>query len=441
MHSLPTMVRSFSRHHRKRSQSDSLLVDGRQLSDGAMAGLVGEHASMVRMSAAKAAGSQAVEKSNQSATAALTSINVVASAGVEASFRSMPNLERVSRMVGHSHGSIHGPSHLAPHAQHQPQPQHLLQHLQRQSGGPEAAHTAGNVAGSAGSQQAPRRSDLQSRLATGAAAAVTDHSPLRPASRLSRSVVAGFQGGGGTSIDGDEDLTPAAGGCPLPPGQQQPARPHLARQLGLLPLTRGSAHGGEGQGGDAGASEAAALRQLRFSLASRQHSGVSSSLAAARQSYAFRVRDCGVALATQTAAGLAAALLAFTLYSFIGTYVCMLVRAGKAVNFVPYAPKSCPAAACTAPSAWRAGARRLAPGVSGLTPLSKGRRRQDRAAAAAAAGPGADAGAAAGAASPHQHRAGEFAGRPRERQSCAACEASGDVQRSRLTGRNPCSLP
>ncbi|KAI3428453.1 hypothetical protein D9Q98_007280 [Chlorella vulgaris] len=291
MHSLPTMVRSFSRHHRKRSQSDSLLVDGRQLSDGAMAGLVGEHASMVRMSAAKAAGSQAVEKSNQSATAALTSINVVASAGVEASFRSMPNLERVSRMVGHSHGSIHGPSHLAPHAQHQPQPQHLLQHLQRQSGGPEAAHTAGNVAGSAGSQQAPRRSDLQSRLATGAAAAVTDHSPLRPASRLSRSVVAGFQGGGGTSIDGDEDLTPAAGGCPLPPGQQQPARPHLARQLGLLPLTRGSAHGGEGQGGDAGASEAAALRQLRFSLASRQHSGVSSSLAAARQSYAFRARD------------------------------------------------------------------------------------------------------------------------------------------------------
>jgi hypothetical protein len=359
----------------------------------------------------------------------------VASAGVEASFRSMPNLERVSRMVGHSHGSIHGPSHLAPHAQHQHQPQHLLQYLQRQSGGSEAAHTAGNgnVAGSAGSQQAPRRSDLQSRLATGGAAAVTDHSPLRPASRLSRSVVAGCQGGGGTSIGGDEDLTPAAGGGPLPPEQQQPARPHLARQLGLLPLTRGSAHG-EGQGGDAGASEAAALRQLRFSLASRQHSGVSSSLAAARQSYAFRVRDCGVAPATQIAAGLAAALLAFTLYSFIGTDVCVLVRAGKAVNFVPYALKSCPAAACTAPSAWRAGARRLAPGVSGLTPLSKGRRRQDRAAAAAAAGPGADAGAAAGAASPHQHRAGEFAGRLRERQSCAACEASGDVQRSRLPG-------
>ena len=81
LHSLPTMVRSFTQRPPQRSQSGSLLVEGSQLSDGQLA-------------PGGARASLAPEKSNQSAGAMLTCISVVASAGVQPSSSSMPNLQR-----------------------------------------------------------------------------------------------------------------------------------------------------------------------------------------------------------------------------------------------------------------------------------------------------------------------------------------------------------
>ena len=83
LHSLPTMVRSFSHRPPQRSQSGSLLVEGSHLSDGQLAP-AGTRASLTP------------EKSNQSAGAMLTCISVVARAGVQPSSSSMPNLQRPS---------------------------------------------------------------------------------------------------------------------------------------------------------------------------------------------------------------------------------------------------------------------------------------------------------------------------------------------------------
>ena len=267
MHTLPSMVRSFTgRSSLQRSQSDSLLVEGRQLSDGSLAGpgrgggpsrhSTAQHSTAQHSAAQRSTASASFlpNKPSQAAGAALASISVMVGAGVQPSCRSMPNLHTLSSRPSLPAGSQR-PSQ-ADAWQHSSQAEAQQQ--------PGVGLEAGGVPAAG---RDPRWSDPQAAAAPGLA-------PLqRQPSRLGRAA------GAGGSFGGE-----GRGSAEAPPGQPQPQR-QLAGQLSRTLSPTGAAM--------EQVAAAAARPELRASLASLQTSALSS-LPAARQSYAFRVREAAV---------------------------------------------------------------------------------------------------------------------------------------------------
>ncbi|EFN55409.1 hypothetical protein CHLNCDRAFT_134529 [Chlorella variabilis] len=276
MHTLPSMVRSFTgRSSLQRSQSDSLLVEGRQLSDGSLAGpgrgggpsrhSTAQHSTAQHSAAQRSTASASFlpNKPSQAAGAALASISVMVGAGVQPSCRSMPNLHTLSSRPSLPAGSQR-PSQ-ADAWQHSSQAEAQQQ--------PGVGLEAGGVPAAG---RDPRWSDPQAAAAPGLA-------PLqRQPSRLGRAA------GAGGSFGGE-----GRGSAEAPPGQPQPQR-QLAGQLSRTLSPTGAAM--------EQVAAAAARPELRASLASLQTSALSS-LPAARQSYAFRVTSKQGSLASLRSTG------------------------------------------------------------------------------------------------------------------------------------------